>query len=199
MDSFRYYLALLLVVLAPPALLFWVLVHPLVGFWRRLGVVWTYVGVGGVLAGSILALFCLRGRLLVVEFGTQPLLMAAGCVSVGAAVLMLTRLKKQLTLRIQMGIPELTPQSGRQVLLTEGIYGRIRHPRYVELGLGLLGYALISNYLAVYVLFLASLPILYLVAVLEERELHERFGQSYADYCRRVPRFLPDLRRRRQA
>jgi protein-S-isoprenylcysteine O-methyltransferase Ste14 len=27
--------------------------------------------------------------------------------------------------------------------------------------------------------------------LLEEREMRRRFGQAYADYCRRVPRFLP--------
>ena len=29
--------------------------------------------------------------------------------------------------------------------------------------------------------------------LLEERELRERFGTEYEDYCRRVPRYLPKL------
>jgi protein-S-isoprenylcysteine O-methyltransferase Ste14 len=28
---------------------------------------------------------------------------------------------------------------------------------------------------------------------LEERELHKRFGVSYEEYCRRVPRFVPSF------
>jgi len=30
-----------------------------------------------------------------------------------------------------------------------------------------------------------------LVVYVEEPELRERFGESYQDYCRRVPRWLP--------
>jgi protein-S-isoprenylcysteine O-methyltransferase Ste14 len=34
------------------------------------------------------------------------------------------------------------------------------------------------------------------VVYVEEPELRQRFGESYRDYCRRVPRWLPRLRRR---
>ena len=55
-------------------------------------------------------------------------------------------------------------------------------------------------------LYLASVgPALYAVAIslvahvmvvrIEEPELHERFGQAYAEYCRNVPRWLPRLGR----
>jgi protein-S-isoprenylcysteine O-methyltransferase Ste14 len=30
---------------------------------------------------------------------------------------------------------------------------------------------------------------------MEERELRRRFGASYEEYCRRVPRFIPSLRK----
>jgi protein-S-isoprenylcysteine O-methyltransferase Ste14 len=35
----------------------------------------------------------------------------------------------------------------------------------------------------------------WMVVTIEEPELRERFGESYDDYCRRVPRWLPRLRR----
>jgi protein-S-isoprenylcysteine O-methyltransferase Ste14 len=34
-----------------------------------------------------------------------------------------------------------------------------------------------------------------LVVYVEERELRDRFGEAYTDYCRRVPRWFPRLRR----
>jgi protein-S-isoprenylcysteine O-methyltransferase Ste14 len=57
-------------------------------------------------------------------------------------------------------------------------------------------------------LYLASLgAVLYAVVItaaahvavvhVEEPELRRRFGQSYDDYCRRVPRWLPRLGRPR--
>ena len=48
------------------------------------------------------------------------------------------------------GLPEVAPGGDGPGLLVEGIYGRIRHPRYIELTLGTLGWALFANYLAGY-------------------------------------------------
>jgi protein-S-isoprenylcysteine O-methyltransferase Ste14 len=77
------------------------------------------------------------------------------------------------------------------VLLTDGIYARMRHPRYVEVVLGTLVYCLIANYVGAYIVLGASVPVLYVVALLEERELRRRFGAAYEAYARRVPRFVP--------
>jgi hypothetical protein len=52
-------------------------------------------------------------------------------------------------------------------------------------------YALFVNHAGVCVATVAGIPALSLVVVLEERELRERFGAEYAEYCRRVPGFLP--------
>ena len=35
MDTTRYYLGILLVISVPPAILFWLLIHPFAGFWRN--------------------------------------------------------------------------------------------------------------------------------------------------------------------
>ena len=45
--------------------------------------------------------------------------------------------------------------------------------------------------LALCVTFALSLPTLYLLVLLEERDLRERFGSEYEACCRRVPRFVP--------
>jgi protein-S-isoprenylcysteine O-methyltransferase Ste14 len=44
-----------------------------------------------------------------------------------------------------------------------------------------------------YLVALAYMPLIGLVAVLEERELSARFPGAYRAYCTRVPRFIPRL------
>ena len=90
-----------------------------------------------------------------------------------------------------LGFPELAPERYQSKLLTVGIYSRIRHPRYVEMMLFLLAHALLVNYLATYVIVVISGLALWFVVVLEEKELRERFGEEYTQYCEHVPRFVP--------
>jgi protein-S-isoprenylcysteine O-methyltransferase Ste14 len=98
-----------------------------------------------------------------------------------------------MTPRVLVGLPELAPERYPQGLITTGLYARLRHPRYVQVALALLGYALIANYLAGYLVFAAWLLVMYPLVVLEERELRQRFGEAYDAYCRQAPRFIPRL------
>ena len=68
----------------------------------------------------------------------------------------------------------------------------MRHPRYFGYALAILGWALFANYLGLYVYVVISWAFIYVLILVEERELSERFGAQYEDYARRVPR-LPKL------
>ena len=76
MNTIRYYVALILVILLPPVLYFWLLIHPFVRFWRRLGPGLTYGLVCSTMALSMVSLFRIRQSLLAVEFGTNYYLTA---------------------------------------------------------------------------------------------------------------------------
>lgn len=80
-------------------------------------------------------------------------------------------------------------------LVTDGAHGITRNPMYVALAGGLLTHALALGSVR------ALLPLAGFVAALdvaqirpEERVLAHRFGTAYADYCRRVPRWLGPVR-----
>ena len=95
-------------------------------------------------------------------------------------------------LRTLIGVPELTAgESGE--LLTTGIYARIRHPRYVQLLLALSAYALFANYSGAYIMAALFWAQIYVVVLLEEAELRDRFGEAYVSYAARTPRFVPRL------
>jgi protein-S-isoprenylcysteine O-methyltransferase Ste14 len=191
LQSARYALAVFLVIFLPPAIAWWFLVHPLARFWRRLGpkAGLTVIGVLYLVAGA--ALFPFRDLLLVRDLGFRPLLAAAGLPVLVAGMAIALKRKKHLTTRILVGIPEMSADPAASKLLDQGIYGRIRHPRYVEFSLAMIGWSLILAYLGIYLMTAAILPLLHLIVVLEERELRDRFGPAYAEYAARVPRYLP--------
>lgn len=193
MDSVRYFLALVLLLSFPGVFLFWFSIHPFVRFWRSVGARFTIAIHYGLIAVLASGIFMMRKPVLSVEYGTNPVLIALAVPIYALAIVLRIRLSKHLRTKILMGLPELAPEKHEGRLITEGIYSRIRHPRYVQVLLALLAYALVCNYLAVYVLFLTGLVWLNLVARVEERELRERFGAEYEAYSARVPRFVPKL------
>ncbi len=193
-NTFRYIVALVVLISLPPGLLLWFCIHPFAGFWRKLGPVWTYTLLGIPMIGVMVAIFLMRRSLLAIDFGTNYLLMALAVVCVLGSAILSRKRRRYLTFGILSGLPELSQEQYPGTLLTEGIYATIRHPRYVEVFLAVLAYAFTANYLAPYLLALVSVPAIYLIVVLEERELQKRFGEAYEEYGRRVPRFIPRMR-----
>ncbi len=194
MNVFRYYLALLYTVMFPPTLLTWLVVHPFVKFWRRIGLLWTYLMVTAVVFPGVVGLFLMRRTLLAVEFGTSWPLLALGVLCLAVAVRLRVSLHRHFSNTQLMGLPELAPDRYPQQLVTEGLHARVRHPRYLQYLLVLAGLALIANYVALYLTLAVLVPGIWLIVILEEKELRARFGPAYDDYCRRVPRFIPRRR-----
>lgn len=197
MNTSRYFLALLLVVSLPPLWLYWLMIHSFIKFWRGKGSGFTYGTVLSLVVAAMIALFFLRHLLLRVEFGTNYLLIALGAICLAFAAAMRFALQRHLPIKVLVGLPEIAPNRFPRRLITDGIYGRLRHPRYVQLLIALLGYALIANYLAAYLAVALWLPGVYIIVLLEESELREHFGSAYDEYCRAVPRFIPKRARGR--
>lgn len=191
MSNARYLVAVLLLISGPPALMFWFAIHPFARFWRRVGHRWAYAAGLSTMILAGWSLFRLRESLLGRDYGTRWSLVALSAVFLGLSLLIAARRGKHLTARILFGLPELDPRQGGGKLLTEGIYSRIRHPRYVEILAGFTAFALFANHLGTYLVLATGFVLVYLIVLLEEKELRERFGQAYEDYARRVPRFVP--------
>jgi protein-S-isoprenylcysteine O-methyltransferase Ste14 len=192
-NTIRYFIALVLVVSLPPLFLYWLLIHPLIKFWRAKGVGVTYTAILTIIAIAMLSLFSIRHELLATDFGTSVPLVAIGIFCLILAGAMRFAIQKHLSIKVLLGLPEIAPDRYPRTLVTDGIYARLRHPRYVQLLIALVGYALIANHLASYIIVALWLPAIYFIVALEEQELREHFGELYANYCRRVPRFIPRI------
>lgn len=79
------------------------------------------------------------------------------------------------------------------VLVTTGIYARIRHPMYASL-LALAWSAFLQRpgWLSAPIV-VAVTALVVLTAIADERECLEHFGAAYAEYMRRTWRFIPGV------
>jgi protein-S-isoprenylcysteine O-methyltransferase Ste14 len=79
-------------------------------------------------------------------------------------------------------------------LITSGPFAIVRHPMYAGLILAAIGALLIyMTWTTVY--FALFAPLTFVRAQREEHALAEEFGEQWIDYCRRVPRIFPRLRK----
>ncbi|MFQ5689985.1 MAG: methyltransferase family protein [Gemmatimonadota bacterium] len=79
-------------------------------------------------------------------------------------------------------------------LVTDGMYGRVRHPQYA--GLFLITIGMLVQWPTLLTLLMWPLLTLayYRLALREEREMVARFGPFYEAYRKEVPAFIPQLR-----
>jgi protein-S-isoprenylcysteine O-methyltransferase Ste14 len=173
-----------------PIPLYWFVVHPAKDFWRGRGNV-TYV--------AALGLSWLPVSILLVAYRRELLRSgwpAAWQFILGLALILL-EVWIFLSVRRDLGGARLvgaTEISSSGQIEQAGIYSRVRHPRYTGSFLALIGACLIAGTRATWTA-VAIWTILTAVAIgMEEKELCTRFGNSYQEYCRRVPRFVPWLK-----
>jgi protein-S-isoprenylcysteine O-methyltransferase Ste14 len=194
LDQVRYGVALALVGVGPAVLLLWVIVHPLARVWRRVGYWWGYVAGAALSVAAVACSVRFHRHIAATDLGASAMTLLLGLLFLGAAVVMRHQWRQQLTVGARLGLPELSPARYPGRLLTEGIYARVRHPRYLQIVVAVAGWALLANHLAGYLVILVVVAELAIVIPLEERELAHRFGAEYEAYRRRVPALWPRLR-----
>ena len=80
-------------------------------------------------------------------------------------------------------------------LVTEGVFNHCRNPLYVGNILMLLGVGILANSLIYVGILIPLFLFIYQAIVLaEENFLRNKFGEQFDAYCRRVNRWVPDVR-----
>jgi methanethiol S-methyltransferase len=115
----------------------------------------------------------------------------------GAALLALLLGVLQTGLLSFAGISQLFGMDGNSdaQLVTSGLYRYVRHPLYTA-GLLFIWLTPVMSY-NLFALYLGLSTYLFIGAYFEERKLLREFGESYQEYRRRTPMFIPFLPRRR--
>jgi protein-S-isoprenylcysteine O-methyltransferase Ste14 len=117
-------------------------------------------------------------------------------ISIGLFITCLGQLIRGLTIGlayIVRGGKEGKPYA--EGLVTDGIFNHCRNPLYAGNILMLLGVGILANSLEYVVIVIPIFLFIYQAIVLaEEKFLREKFGQDFNEYCKKVNRWLPDLR-----
>ena len=183
----------LLIVLWIP--FFWLVIHPGIRFWRRLGnrAFWVALPVWW---GFAVALILSRNWLFAHRLQRDALTWSVGGVLFFVASWLEAQTRRALGFRRLVGLPELHPEHRLSGVVHTGIYARLRHPRYLVYMLLVMSMALLTGAPAIFLLAILNVLLYQILAPLEERELLDHYGLNYEAYRRSVPRFVPRLGRR---
>lgn len=186
-------LAFLTILVWPVVPLFWIPVHGLSRFFKRIGL-FTYLMPPLTWMPIAYIVFKYREELIGFRYELPFVINLTGLILIIIGTFLHLWTGKLLGLWGLMGIPEVSKRlEGR--LVTEGPFRIVRHPTYLAHTVLFLGIFLLTEVLTIAILTVADLIIVGIIIIpLEERELAERFGEDYRRYIEMVRfRFFPGL------
>jgi len=185
--TFLDWLAACVLFLQLPIPIYWSVLHPLVDFWRkRPGA--SYIVALLVSWPPVCACVVVFRRELFSPEQPPVWRIVAGLALIVFEIWLFGRLTRDLGAARLVGKTEMI---GGGSIARNGIYARLRHPRYLGSFLAMLGACLLAASAAMWMLTVVWTALMLLAILLEERELNRRFGADYEDYARQVPRFVP--------
>jgi protein-S-isoprenylcysteine O-methyltransferase Ste14 len=170
--------------------LFWLLVHPHVGYWRsRVRSPYRLLLPLWIVSWLVTGLLTAPWRSISLYDTAWSWLPAAALLAAGITIYKLSG--AGFSARQLGGLPELLPDPQTERLVTSGIRSRVRHPIYLAHLLEMLAWSVGAGLLTCYALTAFALATGIVMIRLEDRELEERFGDAYREYRRKVPAALP--------
>jgi protein-S-isoprenylcysteine O-methyltransferase Ste14 len=171
--------------------LFWIPVHCVPRFFRKLGFLTYLLPILTWLPAAFL-IYSQREALLSYRIALPSVVKIVGAfVFLAGAGLQIWTLVL-LSGPVIIGMPEVTRSVAGRVV-SSGPFAVVRHPTYLSHTLMFLGIFLWTEVIAMAAVTVLDVFLVNLVIIpLEERELLERFGKEYEEYRTEVPsRFLP--------
>lgn len=170
-----------------PNPIFWLIVHPQIQYWRgRLRAAYATALVGSW--GPVTTLLIVCREIIFRKGNRSDLQIGVGLLLIAAGIHLFARAKKDLGASRFIGKAEL---QGRREVIDTGVYSRVRNPRYGGMILAVIGACTLAATPLMWAVCGVWFAMVMMVIAFEERELRERLGDPYVEYCRRVPRFIP--------
>jgi protein-S-isoprenylcysteine O-methyltransferase len=117
-------------------------------------------------------------------------LQTAGLLLVAAGIIV--RWIAILSLRSRFTVDVAITEGHR--IITQGIYGFVRHPAYLGSLISFFGLALFFANMFSFLVICIPITAVFLYRIrIEETALREAFGEEYAEYARRTKRLLPGV------
>jgi len=187
-------LLLILVAFALPIPLWLILLHLILlqakGIFRKI----SYFSLGLLWLISLIIIFNNKELIFDLKFKTNIILQILSIIFLILALLIDYFTVKALGYKKLSCYTELKNKQDKDQLITKGIYKYARHPRYIEYILLSLFFALFFGY-KFFIYFTIYIFIgFYIATIFEEKELIKRFGNSYIEYKKKVPRFFIKLK-----
>jgi protein-S-isoprenylcysteine O-methyltransferase Ste14 len=185
--TYQRWVAGLVLFLQLPVPLYWFVLHPLISFWRRHQQAAYFAGVLLAWPPVAILLVVFRHELFLID--APPIwriVLGFGLIVFEGWIFW--RAKSDLGTAMLVGKTEL---SGGGEVVSMGIYAHIRNPRYVGSFVAILGACFLAGTSVLRTVAAFWAVLMRIAIAMEEREMSTRFGESYLEYCRRVPRFLP--------
>lgn len=171
----------------------WLLVHPFTNFWRKnkapiksMALIWLTLW-----AMARWIIWPYRNLL----FYSSSLTIWPGLLFIGLGLVIYRHLGEFGFARLA-GQSEMTTNKP-QLLITDGMHGRVRHPIYLAHASCLLGLAISSGLVAVYALVAFALVTGIFLIQFEDKELEQRFGDEFRAYRAQTPALMPFIFSRR--
>ena len=189
---FMYEVIALIALMVWPAIpIFFIPLHTYTKFFRLLGV-WYYVlffVIWGPVAGAV---YLYKDYLLSNAFDFGIVAYVGMWLMAGGMALHLWA-SKVIGIKGTIGWLELFPPEKIRFLI-KGPYVHVRHPIYLAHTLMFFGVFIMTGAISAGVIAVLDFIVSYFVIiVLEEHELHARFGKKYKEYAKKVPKFFPRL------
>lgn len=187
------FIALATLMFWPIIPIFWIPLHLCTKLFRRLGF-FAYIISGLIWIFAAYFIWNYRNLLLEFDIVFPIFIKIIGLILLTLGIVLHIWTIKLLGPGTIIGLPEIF--SGiKNKIIDKGPFSIVRHPTYLAHTLIFSGIFLFTGFLSVGLVALLDFFAVNLIIIpLEEKEMGERFGNNYEEYCRKVPaRFLPWL------